>query len=199
MLLKQCLIRGLKHSCLLRFASSSSSSSREFPAFPIAAVAITVIFRPSGSEPAQYLLVKRGKEPGKGLWSLPGGGIDTGETTLAAAARELAEETSLTEKHVKFYPHPFTSTDAIYPAVDGSGTRFHYVISQVLAFASPSALSKAAASDDAEALGWFSMQEMALTDPPVVPSMLHVVNLAERYAQTVAIAEADATSVPRGV
>ena len=40
----------------------------------------------------RYLLVQRGKEPNKGMWSLPGGKLEYGETTLDGARRELAEE-----------------------------------------------------------------------------------------------------------
>ncbi|MCR9214055.1 MAG: NUDIX hydrolase [Proteobacteria bacterium] len=41
------------------------------------------------------LLIKRGKEPRKGQWSLPGGAQELGETTLEAAYREVGEETGL--------------------------------------------------------------------------------------------------------
>ena len=44
----------------------------------------------------KLLLVKRGNEPGYGLWSLPGGYVDRGEVVEAAAAREVLEETGLT-------------------------------------------------------------------------------------------------------
>jgi 8-oxo-dGTP diphosphatase len=41
------------------------------------------------------LLIKRGKSPGKGLWSLPGGKVEFGETLREAAAREVLEETGI--------------------------------------------------------------------------------------------------------
>ena len=41
------------------------------------------------------LLVKRAAEPGKGLWGLPGGFIERGESLEAGAERELLEETNL--------------------------------------------------------------------------------------------------------
>jgi 8-oxo-dGTP diphosphatase len=44
----------------------------------------------------RLLLIRRGHEPGKGLWSLPGGRIEDGETDEQALVREIAEETGLT-------------------------------------------------------------------------------------------------------
>jgi ADP-ribose pyrophosphatase YjhB (NUDIX family) len=40
-------------------------------------------------------MVRRGTWPGRGLWSLPGGRVETGETVAEAVVRELAEETGL--------------------------------------------------------------------------------------------------------
>jgi 8-oxo-dGTP diphosphatase len=44
----------------------------------------------------RLLMIKRGREPGAGLWSIPGGRIEPGETDAEALAREMLEETNLT-------------------------------------------------------------------------------------------------------
>lgn len=43
----------------------------------------------------EVLLIKRGNPPRQGQWSLPGGRIEWGETSEAAALRELVEETAV--------------------------------------------------------------------------------------------------------
>ena len=42
------------------------------------------------------LLIRRGHDPGAGLWSLPGGRIEPGESDEQAVVREIREETGLT-------------------------------------------------------------------------------------------------------
>ena len=44
----------------------------------------------------RLLLVRRRNEPGRGLWSVPGGRVEPGETDAQAVVREMAEETGLT-------------------------------------------------------------------------------------------------------
>lgn len=43
----------------------------------------------------RLLLVRRGQEPAKGRWSVPGGRVEAGESDAEATARELLEETAL--------------------------------------------------------------------------------------------------------
>jgi 8-oxo-dGTP diphosphatase len=43
----------------------------------------------------RLLLIQRGQEPSRGLWSLPGGRVEAGETTEQAVEREVLEETGL--------------------------------------------------------------------------------------------------------
>lgn len=43
----------------------------------------------------RLLLIRRGHEPGKGLWSVPGGRVEAGESDAEALVREVREETGL--------------------------------------------------------------------------------------------------------
>ncbi|AXC13419.1 Nudix hydrolase family protein [Acidisarcina polymorpha] len=62
---------------------------REYPDAPIVGVGGVVI------EGDQVLLVRRGQEPMKGEWSLPGGVLELGETLESGILREIHEETGL--------------------------------------------------------------------------------------------------------
>lgn len=76
----------------------------------------------------QVLLIRRGKEPRKGEWSLPGGGVELGETTEGATLREVKEETGL---DVKLGP----LLDVInYIDKDEASIKHHYILVDYLAF-----------------------------------------------------------------
>lgn len=60
--------------------------SRSYPETPTIGVGVFV-FRGD-----QVLIARRGHEPAKGRWSIPGGGVEVGETLRETALRELAEE-----------------------------------------------------------------------------------------------------------
>jgi len=57
---------------------------REFPETPLVGVGAVVV------DQGRVLLVRRGTEPLKGQWSLPGGLVELGEPLLAAIAREVS-------------------------------------------------------------------------------------------------------------
>lgn len=59
-----------------------------------------MVFSGSGDD-LQLLLVKRGNEPYKGMWSIPGGFIEDDEDLEPAAMRELSEETGLHLQHMR--------------------------------------------------------------------------------------------------
>lgn len=92
-------------------------SDREYPARPIVGIGIVVIKEDS------VLLVRRGKPPNVGAWTLPGGAQELGETTEQAGRRELLEETGLEVDTLHFA----ATVDNIRRDADGR-IRFHYTI-----------------------------------------------------------------------
>ncbi len=89
---------------------------REFPKQPLAGVGGVVIHR------NRVLLIRRGSEPLKGQWSIPGGLIELGEELAAGVKRELKEETGLKVEPV----HMLEAFDRIMRK--GRRVQFHFVI-----------------------------------------------------------------------
>ena len=66
------------------------ADSRSYPARPFLAVSAAIV------RAGQVLVVRRARAPADGLFSLPGGVVEIGETLMQAVTREVREETSLT-------------------------------------------------------------------------------------------------------
>jgi len=97
-------------------------SRREYPDRPVVGVGAVVILD------GKILLVKRGIEPSKGLWAIPGGSLELGETLQQAAEREILEETGVTIRARE----PIYTFD-FFERTDSGRVRFHFVIVDVAA------------------------------------------------------------------
>jgi ADP-ribose pyrophosphatase YjhB (NUDIX family) len=121
--------------------------SREYPERPVVGVG-AVVWRGD-----RVLLIRRGRPPRLGQWSLPGGGQQVGETLIEAVAREVLEETGLQVEQVRF----ITTIDLIERDTVGR-VRFHYTL---VDFTAEAPHGTACAGDDAAAVGWFAIEELA--------------------------------------
>ncbi len=90
---------------------------RKYPLRPIVGVG-GIIFRED-----RVLLVKRGREPNLGQWSIPGGAAKTGETLKEAVIREVMEETHLQVEVMALVK----VLDRIFRETDGR-VAYHYVL-----------------------------------------------------------------------
>lgn len=98
-----------------------NSGAREYPARPLVGIGVVML----RGTPAAWdvLLIKRGRPPAQGQWSLPGGAQRLGETAEAAARRELREETGLGAGELHLVAH----ADSIHRDADGR-VQYHYTI-----------------------------------------------------------------------
>ncbi len=119
---------------------------RKYPPCPLIGVGALVV------DKDKILVVLRENEPGKGLWSVPGGVLELGETTLEGAKREIREETGVEAEF-----------DRLLDVVD-SITRdekgvicYHYVLIEFLGH--PVGGRLAAASDVRETL-WVDLENL---------------------------------------
>ena len=107
---------------------------REYPQQPVIGVGAVIV------QDGRVVLVRRGHEPLAGQWSLPGGGVEVGETLEDAVVREMREETGL-EVDVGPVIEVF---DRITRDPEGR-VRYHYVLVDYLCW--PRAGTLAAGSD----------------------------------------------------
>ncbi|HEY6793593.1 MAG TPA: NUDIX domain-containing protein [Kineosporiaceae bacterium] len=96
----------------------------------------------------RLLLIRRGRPPALGAWSLPGGRVEPGEDDATAVVREVAEETGL-----DVVPGPVAGV--VTRAAPGGGT---YLITDLVCRTVGGTLR---AGDDATQAGWFSRTDLA--------------------------------------
>lgn len=119
----------------------------------------------------RVLLVERGKPPGEGLWSVPGGSVELGEAVAAAVAREVREETGLEVTVGELV----AVVERIRLEEPGG---YHYVILDYLAFGAEG--QEPVAGSDARAARFVSLEEASAL--PLTEGLLAVVERALRLA-----------------
>jgi ADP-ribose pyrophosphatase YjhB (NUDIX family) len=143
---------------------------REFPETPLVGVGAVIV------DEGRVLLVRRGTEPLKGEWSLPGGVLEVGESLQSGVVREVREETGLTVEPLELVE----LLDRIHRV--GERVRYHYVIADYLCRVSGGELK---AASDADAVRWVERAEWnshsALRLDPVTT---RVIELGWQRAQT---------------
>jgi len=117
---------------------------REFPSTPLVGVGAVIV------EAERVLLVRRGTEPLKGHWSLPGGLLEVGESLTEGVKREVREETVLVVAPVEL----IELIDRIHR--EDNRVRYHYVIADYLCRVAGGVLQ---AASDADAVRWVERAE----------------------------------------
>jgi ADP-ribose pyrophosphatase YjhB (NUDIX family) len=123
-----------------------SAPSREYPPRPIVGVGVVVW------HDDRVLLVRRGKPPRRGQWSLPGGAQQLGETVAEAARREVREEVGLEVELGEI----IATVDMIERDPEHR-VRYHYTLIDFTAEAMSPALCPGSDAADAR---WFELAEI---------------------------------------
>lgn len=143
------------------------ADGRTYPARPILAVSAAVI------RDGKVLIVRRARPPAGGLYTLPGGGVEVGETLIEAVLREVREETALTIEPIALAGY----REAIARDGDGRVER-HFVI---LPFAARWIAGEATLNDELSEAIWL--------DPAAVAGLNTTAGLAEIVDNAVALLE----------
>jgi 8-oxo-dGTP diphosphatase len=148
---------------------------REFPVAPLVGVGAVIV------NEGRVLLVRRGTEPLKGQWSLPGGLLELGESLTGGVVREVLEETGLMVEPVELVE----LLDRIHR--EDEKVRYHYVIADYLCRVTGGSLQ---AASDADAVRWAERTEWN-SHPPrrtlnLDPVTVRVIELGWQRARALA-------------
>ena len=154
---------------------------REFPSSPLVGVGAVVVDR------GRVLLIRRGTEPLKGQWSLPGGMLELGESLVAGVVRVVREETGLAVEVVELVE----LLDRIHR--DEDRVRYHYVIADYLCRVTGGALE---AASDADAVRWVERAEWNRQDSSggalkLDPITVRVIEMGWQKAQAFAFGKSE--------
>lgn len=116
---------------------------------------------------AKVLLIKRGQPPAQGLWSVPGGKQEPGESMVGACRREVAEETGLA-----------VVVRQLVAVVERRQEGFHYVIMDFLAELENLVDPVPTPGSDVSEAKWLALQD--LQGYPLVAGLLEII--ARSYA-----------------
>jgi len=140
--------------------------SRSYPSRPILAVS-AAIFRDG-----RVLIVRRARPPANGVYTLPGGGVEVGESLVEAVQREIREETALTIEPIGLAGY----REAIGCDAEGRVER-HFVI---LPFAARWIAGEPVLNEELSEAAWREPHELA--------SLVTTAGLAEIVANAMALA-----------
>ena len=119
---------------------------REYPAAPVIAVGAIILYQD------RIVFVRRAKEPAKGRWTFPGGGVELGEALEDAVRREVLEETGLQVD----VGEVATVLDRVVRDEAGA-VRYHYIIVDYYARPVGGALRPGSDVSDAR---WVGLEEL---------------------------------------
>jgi 8-oxo-dGTP diphosphatase len=125
---------------------------REYPEAPIVGVGAVVI------DGTKVLLVRRGNEPLKGEWSLPGGAVELGETLQQGVVREVLEETGLVVAPAGIVEvlDRITQDEVLQDGASGR-VRYHFVLVDFVCRVTGGALRE---GSDADEVRWVAREEL---------------------------------------
>jgi ADP-ribose pyrophosphatase YjhB (NUDIX family) len=147
---------------------------REFPQSPLVGVGAVIVHE------GRVLLVRRGSEPLKGHWTLPGGVLEVGETIVEGVAREVREETGLLVEPLELVElldriHREAGRETGQELGREAGrVRYHYVIADYLCRVIGGELR---AASDADAVRWVERAEWN-SHSPLDPITVRVIEKA---------------------